>query len=51
VSAVHRSGVDIERVLHVETAGVQLDGKAPVTEGLPVRLAQEGIEGIPQSIP
>jgi hypothetical protein len=38
-------------MLHVETAGVQLDGKAPVTEGLPVRLAQEGIDGITQSIP
>jgi hypothetical protein len=26
VSAVHRSGVDIERVLRVEAADVQLDG-------------------------
>jgi hypothetical protein len=39
VSAVYRSGVDIERMLHVETADVQLDGKAAVTKGLPVRLA------------
>jgi hypothetical protein len=44
VSAVYRPGVDIERMLHVETADVQLDGKAAVTQGLPVRLAQECIE-------
>jgi hypothetical protein len=50
VSAVHRSGVAIERMLHVETAGVQLDGQAAVTEGLPVRLAQERIEDITESI-
>jgi hypothetical protein len=51
VAAVHRSGVDIERVLRVQTTDLQLDGKAPVTEGLPVRLAQERIEDISQSIP
>lgn len=51
MSAVHRSGVDIERMLHVETTDVQLDGKAAVTEGLPVRLAQERIEDIAESIP
>jgi len=39
VSAVHRSGIDIEGTLHVETADVQLDGKAAVTEGLSVRLS------------
>jgi hypothetical protein len=51
LSAVHGAGVDIERMLHVEPADVQLDGKAAVTEGLPVRLAQERIEDIADSIP
>jgi hypothetical protein len=51
VTAVHRSGVDIERMLHVQAADVQLNGKAAVTEGLPVRLAQECTEDITQSIP
>jgi hypothetical protein len=46
VSAVHRSGVDIERILHAESADVQLDGKAAVTERLPVRLAQECTDDI-----
>jgi hypothetical protein len=50
VSAVHRPGVDIERVLHVDAADVQLDGKTAVTEGLLVRLAQECVEGIVDSI-
>jgi hypothetical protein len=51
VSAVHRSGIDIERMLRVETADVQLDGKATVTEGLSVRLSQEFVEGIAQAVP
>jgi len=38
-SSVHRSDIDIEHVLHVETADVQLDGKTAVTEGLSVRLS------------
>jgi hypothetical protein len=40
VSSVHRSDIDIERVLHVETTDVQLDGKTAVTEGLSVRLSK-----------
>jgi len=50
VSAIHRPGVDIERMLHVDTADAQLDGKAAVTEGLLVRLAQECVEDISNSI-
>jgi hypothetical protein len=46
VSAIHRPGVDIERMLHVDTADAQLDGEAAVTEGLLVRLAQECVEDI-----
>jgi hypothetical protein len=47
-SAVDRSGIDIERMLHVDTADAQLDGKAAVTEGLSVRLSQKFVEGIAQ---
>ena len=50
VSAVHRSGIDIERVLRVETADVQLDGKATVTEGLSVGLSQKLVEGVAQAV-
>jgi hypothetical protein len=38
-------------MLHVDTADAQLDGKATVTEGLLVRLAQECSEDIADSIP
>jgi hypothetical protein len=38
-------------MLHVETASMQLDGKAAVTQGLPIRLSQEFVEGIPQAVP
>ena len=51
MSAVHRSGVDIERMLHVEAADLQLNGKAAVTEGLSVRLSQEFVESIAQAVP
>jgi hypothetical protein len=45
-SAVHRSGVDIEDMLYVEAADVQLDDKAAVTEGLPIDMAQECMDDI-----
>jgi hypothetical protein len=50
VSAVHRSDIDIERMLGVETADAQLDGKAAVTEGLSVRLSQKLVEGVAQAV-
>jgi hypothetical protein len=50
VSAVHQSGVDIERVPHIETADVELDGEAAVTKGLSVRLSQEFAEGFAQAV-
>ena len=51
MSAVHRCRLAIERMLYVETADVQLDGKAAVTERLSIRLLQESGEGIPQAAP
>jgi len=51
VSAVHRRGVAVERMLYVEAADAQLDGKAAVTEGLSIRLAQEVLEGVAQAVP
>ena len=50
MAAVHRSGIDIERMLRVETADAQLDGKAAVTEGLSVRLSQESGEGVAHAV-
>jgi hypothetical protein len=50
VSAVHQSGIDIERMLHVETAHVELDGEAAITEGLSVRLSQKFVEGMAQTV-
>jgi hypothetical protein len=37
-------------MLRVETADVQLDGKAAVTEGLSVRLSQKLVEGVAQAV-
>jgi hypothetical protein len=51
VSAVHRSGIHIERMLRGETVDVQLDGKAAVTEGLSVHLSQKFVEGVAQALP
>jgi hypothetical protein len=51
VSAVHRSGIDIERVLRVEAADVQLESKAAVTEGLSIHLSQKFVEGVAQAVP
>jgi hypothetical protein len=50
VSAVHRSGIDIERMLHVYTADAQLDRQAAVTEGLSVRLSKKYVEAITQAV-
>jgi len=50
VSAVHRSDIDIECMLRIETADMQLDGKAAVTEGLSVRLSQKLVEGVAQAV-
>ena len=51
VATIHRRRVTVQRMLHVETASMQLDGKAAVTQGLPIRLSQEFVEGIPQAVP
>ncbi len=51
VATIHRRRVAVQRLLHVETANMQLDGQAAVTQGLPIRLSQEFVEGIPQAGP
>lgn len=46
---IDRGGLAVERVLHVETVGVQLDGETAVTKGLSVGLLQEFGEGVAQA--
>ena len=49
MSPIDRRGRAVERMLHVETVGVQLDGEAAVTKGLSVRLLQEFAERVAQA--
>lgn len=48
--AIHRRRATAERRRHIEPAGVQLDGKAAVTERLPLRSPQKVAEHIAQVI-
>jgi hypothetical protein len=46
---IDRRGLAVERVLYLETVGVQLDREAAVTKGLSVGLLQEVGEGVAQA--